>query len=356
MTIMTVMLSVFLPRYCTGGKIYEMARKLLIGGTTAVVIHFIIQFYIGYKVSDIQDIRTTINLFFGFPITYFFNMSLIYVIKRGHIKKNEWCTIPFLYLLGVIIYIYFALSEQDKNGMRIGNTILAFFYGLSLIYVSYVEISSYFKINKSIKARHNASFIPIMKWTKWSVFFMLLISLGYPIMTFHSNNTIRAFYGIISLSSGLVYTFSFIGYGLSRNQNEEIKLARKKHIEELKENNSPKVMQINVLSQRQMEIAMKSFEDNEFYTKQGIKVKEAAELMGTTVYMLNKWLSTTKYCKFTIWINKLRVKKAKEVLSERAHITDSEVARMCGFCDRQYFQKVFIKYEGISPSEWAKRN
>ncbi len=52
------------------------------------------------------------------------------------------------------------------------------------------------------------------------------------------------------------------------------------------------------------------------------------------------------------YINKLRLEKSKELLSE---YDVSETAKRVGFEDANYFSRIFKKNTGVSPSEYAKR-
>ena len=78
----------------------------------------------------------------------------------------------------------------------------------------------------------------------------------------------------------------------------------------------------------------------------------AAESMDISVYLLKLWLAGTEYEKFNNWIQHLRIEKAKQILAENPNIPGSELAKRCGFCDRQYLQRTFMKIEGKTQTEW----
>ena len=54
---------------------------------------------------------------------------------------------------------------------------------------------------------------------------------------------------------------------------------------------------------------------------------------------------------FSIYLNKLRVKKAKELLLSTHHPA-SEISKMVGYWDSNYFYKIFKKYTGVYPTEF----
>ena len=363
MSLTAMIIAVVIPKFCIQGKIYEKSRKLLMTGTLLVAVHFLVQYIIGKSIDDIDEIRTSVNLLFGFPITFFVNMSLINLIKRGHVKRRILRTIPTLYMIAICTFAAIMHFSKANNAHQLGNYAMAFLYGISLLFVSYVEMTGYVRIERLIKKRKNKSILTIYKWTKTSVFIMLTVSLGFPLMTFNQNELWRSIYGMLSILSAVVYIFNFIGYGLTR-KNTSIQTESAVSQEKTSSDDKPIIKGISndagysfsPQKQRQMKIAMSDFEMNEFFTKPGLKMKDAAMLMGTSVFLLKNWLATTEYQKYNIWIGKMRINKAKNLMKVNPNINDKELAESCGFCDRQYFQKTFQKYEGISPSQWIRMN
>ena len=59
--------------------------------------------------------------------------------------------------------------------------------------------------------------------------------------------------------------------------------------------------------------------------------------------------------RFTSYVSKKRIEKAKEYLTEDK-LSVSDISYECGFSDPFYFSKVFKKYTGVTPSQFAKKN
>ena len=55
------------------------------------------------------------------------------------------------------------------------------------------------------------------------------------------------------------------------------------------------------------------------------------------------------------YLNKTRIKKAKEMFANHRDYSVSEVAYMVGFDNLSYFSKTFKKYEGMTPAEYRKK-
>ncbi len=60
-------------------------------------------------------------------------------------------------------------------------------------------------------------------------------------------------------------------------------------------------------------------------------------------------------CSFTKYLNNLRIDKAKKLLLY-SHEKAGVIGKKVGYMDSAYFYKQFKKLEGVTPSEWRKRN
>lgn len=71
-------------------------------------------------------------------------------------------------------------------------------------------------------------------------------------------------------------------------------------------------------------------------------------------YLCHEFKKMTKHTLFS-YINLCRCEKASGLLSKREH-TIEEVSQACGFEDASYFNRIFKKYYGISPSVYSKQH
>lgn len=78
------------------------------------------------------------------------------------------------------------------------------------------------------------------------------------------------------------------------------------------------------------------------------------ELFVNSSYLSRIYKKQTGYT-VTEAVNRYRIKMAKEIL-ETGQYKVYEVARMVGIEDPAYFTHVFLKYEGINPSDYSGRN
>ena len=72
-------------------------------------------------------------------------------------------------------------------------------------------------------------------------------------------------------------------------------------------------------------------------------------------YQLAAWLKTTEWELFNPWLTHLRIEEAKRVMKEHPDWSNDAIANQCGFSSRTYFQNVFHKQTGMTPSEFVER-
>ncbi len=86
------------------------------------------------------------------------------------------------------------------------------------------------------------------------------------------------------------------------------------------------------------------------YRDPNFGVQELAKLLMISYSQLYRKLKTLKQSSPVIYIRSFRLEKAKNLLSETAGMTISEVAYKVGFDDPNYFSRVFSDHFGQSPN------
>ena len=348
MGLITLFLAFSLHRYTANEKVINNARKLLTGGTILVMIHFTFQYILHKNENNVEDTRTMFNMIFGIPITYFVDLSYLYLQREGRIQKIEWLYGPSVFFLSILILAIALLSKQTEVTLPFANKITAIIYSTVLIYYGALQLFEYFKIRRTLGNDHTHYLRTLLKWTKFSMFTVIVVSLGFPFMTFNTNLLMRSLYGILSISSAFFYILCFIGFCLNYSIKTNVAFAISKAEKEEKGQTA---------TDQKTELMASIAEDfvrSGYYLQAGITVKDVAIRMGVSCNMLKSWLHSTEYDKFNTWITYLRIEKSKELLVNNPYLNSEEIAEQCGFCDRQYFQQLFKKQEGVSPYKWLK--
>jgi AraC-type DNA-binding domain-containing proteins len=105
-------------------------------------------------------------------------------------------------------------------------------------------------------------------------------------------------------------------------------------------------------STRMINDLLSFFESN--YSSE-INGKSIEEKFNCSFDYINRIFKKTTGMTIFVYLNKLRIFKAKQLLSDGTGKI-SEIAEKSGFRDVYYFSKVFKKYTGITPGAYSKRN
>lgn len=85
-----------------------------------------------------------------------------------------------------------------------------------------------------------------------------------------------------------------------------------------------------------------------------ISLEDVAEQVNISPQYFSKLIKKTTGFNFIDWLSMLRVKKAKELLTN-SNLTVKEVCFMVGYKDPNYFSRIFKKRIGITPSDYIKK-
>lgn len=84
-----------------------------------------------------------------------------------------------------------------------------------------------------------------------------------------------------------------------------------------------------------------------------ISLEDVAEQVNISPQYFSKLIKKSTGFNFIDWLSMLRVKKAKELLTN-SNLTVKEVCFLVGYKDPNYFSRIFKKRIGITPSEYVK--
>ncbi len=97
--------------------------------------------------------------------------------------------------------------------------------------------------------------------------------------------------------------------------------------------------------------ATKEYLENHY--TEDISLEDMASQVNISPQYFSKLIKKTTGFNFIDWLSMLRVKKAKELLTDSS-LTVKEVCFMVGYKDPNYFSRIFKKRIGLTPSEYVK--
>lgn len=90
------------------------------------------------------------------------------------------------------------------------------------------------------------------------------------------------------------------------------------------------------------------------FTAGGLTIEDVARETGTNRTYVSSFISNRYGITFREWINGMRLKYAKELMTENPEMAIKEVARRAGYLSLSYFTKTFKETEGITPGKWNR--
>ncbi len=91
----------------------------------------------------------------------------------------------------------------------------------------------------------------------------------------------------------------------------------------------------------------------EAHYAEDVSLEDVAEHVNISPQYFSKLIKKNTGFNFIDWLSMLRVKKAKELLTN-SNLTVKEVCFMVGYKDPNYFSRIFKKKIGMTPSEYVK--
>lgn len=96
---------------------------------------------------------------------------------------------------------------------------------------------------------------------------------------------------------------------------------------------------------------------HENYQNPSLSVEDVCASTGKSSSGINKQLKEYGYESVLYYINQVRVEEAKRIFLESgSHLSVKDVMRMVGYENQNTFTRVFKRYEGMTPGEFASKN
>lgn len=337
---------------------YRISLKILAAAyLTLGVLHLIILLF---KLTNYSQEHLTITVIgisslqafmFTFALIMLFNTN---VVNLKNLLFHLSPIISFIVLFSISRYFFGnpVISAFSEIPLYMHNPTLwirilfYLFYIFQLIFYTWLFLREEKKCKNQLMNYFSGEVWLKLKWVRIAFFSALCIGL----LAMLSNLAPTKYYWIFILTYASFYfgfaikyinynkVFTIIELAVKAKEDETFINSRKNRI---KQNWQP--LKEKILAQQ-------------YYLNSGINIEVLAQQLGVGRTVLSILINREEGVNFNIWINTLRVSKAKEYLINYPDRPLSIIAEMVGYTEHSNFSRQFKSIAGESPAVWRKKH
>jgi AraC-like DNA-binding protein len=290
------------------------------------------------------------ELFYG-PLIYYRFRTLI----EGKIKYDTLFVLLFLPGVFAVIYFipFFTLAPQEKLAYigfhNIPNGPVRYIYLVIVHGVSawFVFCLSLFIVH-ALGSLSSKSFRLILKKKTLVAYIVLWIVIsvaGYSLYIIGYKPMIKL---MIIVTNGMIVLFYFI-----EKKYEKLFLLIQ---EDSSETRYKKSMVRNIDTDAVIERIQELMELEDLYLDEKLSLQSLSSILEITTHQLSEILNSRLNTNFRSFVNRYRIDAAKKVLLEHEDTNILQAALSCGFNSKNTFNTAFHALEGMTPTEFLKKN
>lgn len=186
-----------------------------------------------------------------------------------------------------------------------------------------------------------------LKWVRYCFFAALIVGLiAFASFFFFSITWVTV--------TCFIYAIFYVGFGLFFIQYPQTFIQIEKAIE------YEPVVTPDVLRTDNRQYNWKDLREQiinqKYYLKSGVNIEELAQQLQVGRTTLSGFINTEEGVNFNLWINKLRVDEAKQLLARESNYSIAQISEMVGFSEQSNFSRQFKLITNESPSTWRQEN
>ena len=351
MSLMTVALTLWMPRRLTEDRVVNRSRWLMVAGLALLGLQFYLQLRYGFRKQGVTQ-AVFVNLLFFIPCATLISLALLNLQRQGRILLHEYLIGPAAWSLAALLMVTVGQMNGQKlisntPEMRNAEMLASVCYGIMQLCFAFLEIKELRRMRIALRNYYDRERSSLLNWMRWSVAVLSILALMAPILIYLQGLILTVY--ALMLFVGIFYMWlQFIGY-IRTNAAKRMREAEEMMAEE--ENcNEDAVLE----DAPKIAAAAERWLNEGKHLHNGITIKTAAEEMGVSKCKLTAWLKQTEYEQFAGWITHHRIQAAKQMLKEHSDWSNEAIAQACGFNTRSYFQTVFKKEVGMTPTEYQE--
>ncbi|MBO6073576.1 MAG: AraC family transcriptional regulator [Paludibacteraceae bacterium] len=92
------------------------------------------------------------------------------------------------------------------------------------------------------------------------------------------------------------------------------------------------------------------------YLNPDFQLSDLRQVLPLNRTYLSQLINAEYGCSFYQWVNGLRIREAKRLMTEQPELKVQDIAERCGFSSAGVFSRVFTRETGIAPSKWGQKS
>lgn len=356
MSLLTITL-VLLPKREGINPVTFRARWFIAGGMCLLSLQFVFQIILGLRQMGVAQ-AVMLNLFMFVPAAWLLNLGVLYLQRKGQLRRNEWLAGLISWILVTLLMLNAQYSNRDPvvfNNVEIpleeiiGSII---FLGMQCHY-TFLQFRQLRRIRHALDSYYDRDMSVLLNTMERAVETLAILALLAPQAIFNSGWVLGIF-GLLSLLGIYYFIISFVVYVYSGSAIQ-VTIAEQNDdpVEEESEEKQP-APEMNREDRERVGAAVKHWIAQKKHLRSGITIQNAADEMRVPRYQLSAWLKTTEQELFSPWLTYLRIEEAKQQMVDHPDWSNDVIAEHCGFGSRSYFQTVFHKQTGMTPSGYLE--
>ena len=355
MTLMAVALAIWMPKRVSDDRVVNRSRWLMVAGLVLIATQFLVQFIFGFRAMGVTQ-AVFVNILFFIPCSWLIALSLLNLQRQGRLSRTEWAAGPVTLVVAATVMLLCASTDDalltDTPQMRNAEWLASIFYGVMQLLFTWRHIVELRRMYQALSNYYDQQG-PSLRWLFFSIIAMSILALMIPILIYTSGLPL-SIYALFCFFSLFYMWFQFIGF---IRTSAAIRMREAEENEETTVKSEKTADTTETVSTEDLahvaEAVGKWIADGR-HLRTGIVIKVAAQEMGIAREQLTAWLATTPQKEYRPWITFHRIEAAKRMMQQHRDWSNETVAQQCGFSTRNYFQEVFKKQEGMTPSRYQQ--
>ena len=351
MTLLTLTL-VLLPKRETSDPVPFRSRWLMAGGTGLLALQFYLQMHWGLRSTEVAQ-AVMLNLFMFVPAAWLLNLGILHMQRKGHIARRDWLVGIISWTAVTVLLVIARYYDQksvvfNSKEFPIEEILASLIYLAMQCHYTNMHFREIKRIRRDLNNYYDRDKSELLRTMERAVEVLATLAVLAPQAIFNSGWVLGVF-GLLFLMGIYYFIISFVVYVYS-SASKQVMVAEQQNEAGEVQDEKPRVPEMSDEDRERIGAAVNRWIARNGHLKNGITIQTAADEMKVPRYQLSAWLKTTEQELFSPWLTHLRIEEAKRQLIDHPEWSNDVIAEHCGFNSRSYFQTVFHKQTGMTPT------